>query len=182
MILQITSLGGRLAFAGNAFYHASKFALEGFTEALDKELAPEWNIHVCCVEPGGVRTGYAHRAVSSSAAQEALGKTVGTVYADPNSQTNWLRRQHEDPRAMEGWADPDVVSRAVYAIVRDGVPGEDGTREIPLRVPLGADSWALQKKGLEVGLERLERTREIAVGVSGDRAEEQLKSIAFLKM
>ncbi|OIW28242.1 NAD(P)-binding protein [Coniochaeta ligniaria NRRL 30616] len=43
VILNVSSMGGRIAFPGNAFYHASKFAMEGFTEALSKEVRPEWN-------------------------------------------------------------------------------------------------------------------------------------------
>lgn len=43
VVLNVSSMGGRLAFPGNAFYHASKFAMEGFTEAVSKEVRPEWN-------------------------------------------------------------------------------------------------------------------------------------------
>lgn len=43
VVVQISSLGGRVGFAGGAFYHASKFALEGFTEAVAKEVHPDWN-------------------------------------------------------------------------------------------------------------------------------------------
>jgi NAD(P)-dependent dehydrogenase (short-subunit alcohol dehydrogenase family) len=43
VIINVTSMGGRIAFPGNAYYHSSKFAVEGFTESLNKELRPEWN-------------------------------------------------------------------------------------------------------------------------------------------
>jgi NAD(P)-dependent dehydrogenase (short-subunit alcohol dehydrogenase family) len=43
VVVQISSLGGRVGFPGGAFYHASKFALEGFTEAVAKEVHPDWN-------------------------------------------------------------------------------------------------------------------------------------------
>jgi short-subunit dehydrogenase len=43
VILNVSSMGGRVAFPGNAFYHASKFAMEGFTEAVQKEVRPDWN-------------------------------------------------------------------------------------------------------------------------------------------
>ncbi|KAG4216553.1 hypothetical protein PC116_g34966, partial [Phytophthora cactorum] len=47
VIINVSSLGGYLGSPGNAFYHASKFALEGFAESIAKEVFPEWNIHVC---------------------------------------------------------------------------------------------------------------------------------------
>lgn len=43
MVIQITSMGGYIAFPGNAFYHAAKFAVEGFTESVRREVRPEWN-------------------------------------------------------------------------------------------------------------------------------------------
>lgn len=55
-IVQITSLGGRMAFAGLGAYSATKFALEGLSEALAAEVAP-FGIKVLIVEPGVFRTG-----------------------------------------------------------------------------------------------------------------------------
>lgn len=43
VILQITSMGGFMGFPGNAYYHAAKFAVEGFTESVSREVRPEWN-------------------------------------------------------------------------------------------------------------------------------------------
>ena len=43
----------------------SKWAVEGFTEALSHELKPEWNIHLSCIEPGGFRRG-CHLVLESS--------------------------------------------------------------------------------------------------------------------
>lgn len=43
MVIQITSMGGYMAFPGNAYYHAAKFAVEGFTESVRREVRPEWN-------------------------------------------------------------------------------------------------------------------------------------------
>jgi NAD(P)-dependent dehydrogenase (short-subunit alcohol dehydrogenase family) len=60
-ILQISSVGGRLAFPGSAAYHAAKWAVGGFTEAIAQELAP-FNVRVCALEPGGMRTNWGTRA------------------------------------------------------------------------------------------------------------------------
>ena len=60
-ILQISSVGGRLGVPGNAAYHAAKWAVGGFTEAIAPELAP-FGVKVCALEPGGMRTNWGKRA------------------------------------------------------------------------------------------------------------------------
>lgn len=194
VVLNITSIGGRLAFAGNSYYHASKFALEGFTEAVAKEVDEGWNVHFCCIEPGGVATSYAHTSVapkdvsSSSERKEDGGEKekgkddevseeARQAYADPNSQTNMLRAFHVDPRAEANWVNADNVAKVIAGVVEGG--------DIPLRVPLGADSWGLQRKGLRVALERLENeeTRARAFSVCTEElGERQMAGIEFLKL
>jgi NAD(P)-dependent dehydrogenase (short-subunit alcohol dehydrogenase family) len=60
-ILQISSVGGRLATPGNAAYHAAKWAVGGFTEAIALEVAA-FAVKVCALEPGGMRTNWGNRA------------------------------------------------------------------------------------------------------------------------
>src|SRR5579863_8188083 len=60
-ILQISSVGGRLARPGSAGYHAAKWAVGGFTESLAQEVAP-FGVKVCALEPGGMRTNWGTRA------------------------------------------------------------------------------------------------------------------------
>ena len=60
-ILQISSVGGRLARPGNTPYHAAKWAVGGFTESLAQEVAPI-GVKVCALEPGGMRTNWGARA------------------------------------------------------------------------------------------------------------------------
>jgi NAD(P)-dependent dehydrogenase (short-subunit alcohol dehydrogenase family) len=60
-ILQISSVGGRIGVPGNAAYHASKWAVGGFTEAIAQELSP-FGVRVCALEPGGMRTNWGKRA------------------------------------------------------------------------------------------------------------------------
>ncbi|KAJ5538336.1 NAD(P)-binding protein [Penicillium frequentans] len=50
-IVQVSSIGGFLTAPGHSFYHASKFALEGFTKSVAKELRPEWNINILGAPP-----------------------------------------------------------------------------------------------------------------------------------
>src|ERR1700730_9838410 len=56
-ILQLSSVGGRLALPGSTGYHAAKWAVGGFTESLAQELAP-FGVKVCALEPGGMRTNW----------------------------------------------------------------------------------------------------------------------------
>ena len=60
-ILQISSVGARLARPGNTPYHAAKWAVGGFTESLAQEVAP-FGVKVCALEPGGMRTNWGVRA------------------------------------------------------------------------------------------------------------------------
>src|SRR6266700_4133386 len=60
-ILQISSVGGRLARPGSTPYHAAKWAVGGFTESLAQEVAP-FGVRVCALEPGGMRTNWGNRA------------------------------------------------------------------------------------------------------------------------
>jgi len=57
-ILQVSSIGGISAFAGLSAYHASKWALEGFSQSLAQEVA-QFNIKVTLIEPGGYATDWA---------------------------------------------------------------------------------------------------------------------------
>jgi NAD(P)-dependent dehydrogenase (short-subunit alcohol dehydrogenase family) len=56
-IIQISSYGGQVAFPGNSLYHATKWGIEGFCEALAGEVA-SFGIGVTIVEPGGARTEF----------------------------------------------------------------------------------------------------------------------------
>lgn len=56
-IVQISSYGGQVAFAGNSMYHATKWGIEGFVESVAKEVAA-FGIGMTIVEPGGARTEF----------------------------------------------------------------------------------------------------------------------------
>lgn len=60
-IFQVSSIGGRLSIAGNSPYHAAKWAVGGFSDAVAMEVAP-FGVKVCTLEPGGIRTQWAERA------------------------------------------------------------------------------------------------------------------------
>jgi NAD(P)-dependent dehydrogenase (short-subunit alcohol dehydrogenase family) len=116
-IIQISSHGGFKAFQGFGIYNASKFAVEGFSEALAQEVEP-LGIKVTIVEPGPFRTNFAGNSFRQSA----------TNIADYN-QTAGIFRQRI--KAVDGKqeGDPVKASKAIFDITKLKNP--------PLRLPLG---------------------------------------------
>ena len=55
-IVNVSSVAGRIVFAGGSIYCTTKHAITAFSEGLRKELSPEYNIRVTCIEPGAVAT------------------------------------------------------------------------------------------------------------------------------
>jgi NAD(P)-dependent dehydrogenase (short-subunit alcohol dehydrogenase family) len=83
-IVNISSMGGQLSFAGVSAYSASKFALEGFSEALAQEVAP-FGIKVVIVEPGALRTQFSSPGMIKqmpviAAYQDIVGPMRGLVH------------------------------------------------------------------------------------------------------
>jgi NAD(P)-dependent dehydrogenase (short-subunit alcohol dehydrogenase family) len=119
-IVQISSMGGRMSFAGVGGYSATKFALEGLSEALAAEVAP-FGIKVLIVEPGAFRTGL-HRAGTrqETAPIPAYDDIIGPVRAQ---QESFDGKQPGDP------------AKAAAAILT--ALNADTT---PLRLPLGNDA------------------------------------------
>ena len=93
VIQQVTSIGGQRGVPMFSIYCASKWAVEGFTEAVSQEVKPEWGIKFTCVEPGGFRTDWAgrsmafadqrHPAYDHINAKEAMGARHGNQVGDP---------------------------------------------------------------------------------------------------
>ncbi len=124
-VVLISSLGGAIGIPFQAFYSASKFAMEGYGEALAYEVAP-FDVQVTLVEPGNVRTDFTanRRDVEPPAADDAYAaavtKAVGKMAADEAA----------------GVA-PDVVARCVERVLAQRRP--------PRRVSVG-------KAGERVGI------------------------------
>jgi NAD(P)-dependent dehydrogenase (short-subunit alcohol dehydrogenase family) len=80
-IVNVSSMGGQLSFAGASAYSASKFALEGLSEALALEVAP-FGIKVITVEPGALRTNFsASNVIKYMPVMDAYQDIVGTMRA-----------------------------------------------------------------------------------------------------
>ena len=115
-ILQVSSIGGISAFPNIGAYHASKWALEGFSQALAQEVAG-FGIHVTLIEPGGFATDWAGASAKHTTPLPAYDET---------------RRQAEEwrqTRNSTGPGDPQASARAVLEVVDAEHP--------PLRVFFG---------------------------------------------
>ncbi|MDR5816541.1 MULTISPECIES: oxidoreductase [unclassified Caballeronia] len=98
-IVNVSSIGGIIAFPGVSFYHATKFAVEGMSESMSHELAP-LGIKVLIVEPGPFRTDWAGR--SANEAPRTIADYAGTAQARTDTMRGYSGKQPGDPvRAAE---------------------------------------------------------------------------------
>ncbi len=145
-ILQISSHGGLKAFAGFGIYNASKFALEGFSEALAQEVAP-LGIHVSLIEPGPFRTRFASSGLGQA-------KNVIEDYADTAGAFS-AKLKGVDGK-QEG--DPERAAEAIIQLVDSPSP--------TLRMPLGKTALAtigMKLDSVKADLEAHRKTAENAV-------------------
>jgi NAD(P)-dependent dehydrogenase (short-subunit alcohol dehydrogenase family) len=120
-IVNISSVGGLNAIPALAYYNATKFAVEGFSEALYKEVA-HLGIKVTLVEPSGFRTDWAGRSANDV-------KNPIADYAESAGQ------YHRNLRAGSG-KQPGDPARAAEAIIK-----AVNSPEPPLRLLLGRMAW-----------------------------------------
>ena len=132
-IIQISSYGGEVAFAGNSLYHATKWGIEGFCDSLSQEMAP-FNIGVTIVEPGGARTEFRYKSAKIAKPIKAYDNTPAHAFQKMLDRKNGLAA-----------GDPERMAARIIESV-DITPA-------PLRVVLG--SGAL-KTTIEVLKKRLE--------------------------
>jgi NAD(P)-dependent dehydrogenase (short-subunit alcohol dehydrogenase family) len=145
-IVNISSIAGRLAAPGSGYYSASKFAVEGMSDALRKEVGP-LGIRVMIVEPGAFRTDFSGRSLQQAKA------SIGDY-----AQTAGPRRKENDRTHGTQPGDPERAARAIIEVV--------GGAELPVRLLLGSD--ALKIVGAELDAQRQEIVRWQDVSVSTD--------------
>lgn len=114
-IIQVSSIGGISAFPALGAYHASKWALEGFSQSLAQEVAG-FGIHVTLVEPGGFSTDWAGPSAAHSA---------------PNQAYDEVRAARAAARSERRSGDPTGTRAAILAVVDAPEP--------PLRIFFGLD-------------------------------------------
>lgn len=141
-IVQISSHGGFKAMPGFGIYNASKFALEGFSEALAAEVAP-LGIKLTIVEPGPFRTKFAGNGFRLAA------RTI-----EDYSGTAGVFRQRIKGVDGKQEGDPQKAAEAIVGIVH--------TENPPLRLPLGKTAIATITSKLESVQRDLDAHREVA--------------------
>lgn len=122
-ILNISSVVGLIAFPGFGYYHATKFGLEGYSEALYQEVTP-LGIHVTLIEPGDFNTDFAGRSAKENTTkipdyEQTAGKSIYGL------------------RQMSGHqpGNPELAAEAMITMTETSlVP--------PLRLLLGSDAYA----------------------------------------
>jgi NAD(P)-dependent dehydrogenase (short-subunit alcohol dehydrogenase family) len=139
-IIQVSSIGGITAFPVVGIYHASKWALEGFSQALAAEVAP-FGVHVTLIEPGGFDTDWAGPSAKHS---------------DPISAYDELRAavQAERSRRWSSPGDPSASAAALLKVV--------DAKEPPLRVFFGASPLETAKADYESRLRNWEQWQPVA--------------------
>lgn len=78
-IIQVSTYGGQVAFAGNSMYHATKWGIEGFAESVAQEVAG-FGIGVTIVEPGGARTEFRYGSAQVAPLTETYANTPAHAF------------------------------------------------------------------------------------------------------
>jgi NAD(P)-dependent dehydrogenase (short-subunit alcohol dehydrogenase family) len=141
-IVQMSSQGGRMSFPGVSTYSASKFALEGWSEALAGEVAP-FGIRVMLVEPSRFRTAF-----NTPAALDFtdVSPTYREILADVRA----------DMAAADGLqeGDPAKAARIIVSLAH--------SEDVPLRLPLGAEAVQRLTATYQRGLDGVNQWAELA--------------------
>ena len=93
-IVNISSIGGSVAFPAVGYYNATKFAVNGFSEALQKEVAP-LGVNVVIVQPSGFRTDWAGRSANET--ENTIADYAATAGANMESIRGNSGKQPGDP-------------------------------------------------------------------------------------
>ncbi|QSZ35011.1 hypothetical protein DSL72_007873 [Monilinia vaccinii-corymbosi] len=148
VIYQISSLAGLCSFPGNAYYHAGKYAVEGWTESVAREMHPDWNINFCIIEPAGVKTNFEGHSKAHTAPHPA--------YTAPEMPARILEEWvNMGIKSGVGMLEPTEIAEVIYTIASRG-------EKVPLRLPLGPTAWKLVKQKYEGVLEELDTIKDIS--------------------
>jgi NAD(P)-dependent dehydrogenase (short-subunit alcohol dehydrogenase family) len=134
MIVTTTSIGGLVTFPFNSVYHATKWALEGWSESLAYELAP-FGVRVKTVAPGGISTDFASRSLVLTQ-HPAYAEAMGKVF-----------RAFTDPERRQSRSTAEQIAQAVMDAVNDDsdrvtyVAGEDAKTTHGQRLAIGVEAF-----------------------------------------
>jgi NAD(P)-dependent dehydrogenase (short-subunit alcohol dehydrogenase family) len=150
-IFQVSSVGGRFAIAGNSPYHAAKWAVGGFSDAVAMEVAP-FGVKVCTLEPGGIRTNWARRAGQD--APELLPEYEASVGPILKLLQAIEGRQEGDPRKIA-----DLIVRLA------------NSEDVPVRLILGVDAEKRVQRAEAARASEAEKWRHLTLSTVFENAE-----------
>jgi NAD(P)-dependent dehydrogenase (short-subunit alcohol dehydrogenase family) len=143
-ILQVSSIGGVNAFPTIGLYHASKWALEGFSQSLAAEVAA-FGIKVTIIEPGGYATEWSGPSAKRADRQSAYAPAYAAIEA-------WRGKA---PRG-----DPQATAAAILKVVDSADP--------PLRIFLGSGGLPMTRAEYAKRIETWEKWNEVSVAAQGN--------------
>ena len=135
-IITTTSIGGLVAFPFNSVYHATKWALEGWSESLAFEMSA-FNVLVKTVSPGGIRTDFAGRSLDFAQHDAYAADVANTMKA------------FSDPARRSMGSSAEQIAEVVYEAATDG--------KDHVRYTAGSDAKAAYAQRLAVGDETFRR-------------------------
>jgi len=146
-ILNITSMGGHITMPGIAYYCGSKFALEGISEVLGKEVQP-FGIHVTAVAPGSFRTDWAGRSMV---------RTPRSI-SDYDALFDPIRQAREQKSGQQ-LGDPAKAARAMLTAINSDHP--------PAHLLLGSDALQLVRNKLTALGDEIDAWEEVSRSTDG---------------
>ena len=149
-IIQVSSVGGRLATPGLSAYQAAKWAVGGFSEVLAREVGP-LGIKVTVLEPGGMRTDWAGSSMRVPPISEPYRPTVGAMAA-----------VHDDLGSSDSLGDPTKVAQVVLKVAKMAEP--------PLRLILGSEAYAYATAAAKARAESDAAWHDLTVSTDHDDA------------
>ena len=150
-ILNVSSVGGFTAFPGTGIYCSTKFAIEGYSEALAKEIAP-LGIKLTLVEPGAFRTEFAGDSLATP--DEQIDDYEETAH-------KFVKMQEEMSGEQPG--DPDKAAQAMIKVVESDNP--------PMRLVLGEDALKATRQKIETFQKELDEWEDVTLSTSFEDAK-----------
>jgi short-subunit dehydrogenase len=134
LFINTTSIGGLITVPFNSIYHATKWALEGWSESMAFELN-QFGIGIKTLEPGGMKTDFFTRSFDTGGhpAYDALVNKVMSIITDP--------------KQIVTYSSPEQVAEVVYEAATDGkdqlryIAGADGKATYATRLQLGDEAF-----------------------------------------
>ncbi len=112
-VVNISSIGGKFATAYGGWYHASKFALEGLSDALRNEVK-QFGIDVVVIEPGGIKTEWGNIAMDNLA--------KNSIHSAYKKEIDRMVKAMKDPKMTEKNSEPVVIAKLILKAISSEKP------------------------------------------------------------